>query len=56
MATSHHVLTATSPNIRSSDSSPLIMLLSAVPDGLQRLADLGKHPAPRLHFSVEGID
>jgi hypothetical protein len=31
------------------------MLLSAVPEGLKRLAEMGDDPAPRLHFSIKEL-
>ena len=44
-----NTLSALSPR----DSSPQTMLLSAVPEGLQRLACLGS--APRLYFSFKEL-
>jgi hypothetical protein len=51
MATGSTLISALSPK----DSSPQTMLLSAVPEGLRRLADLGNYPVPRLYFSFKEL-
>jgi hypothetical protein len=38
--------------LSSEESTIQTMLLSAAPEGLKRLAEIGKDPAPRFHFSI----